>query len=194
MSDALKGLLGDDLYNQVLEKSGLKPNEFDLLKNYVPRSRLNEATEIKKQLEGKVTDFESQLKETKKMLSDNEDFKNKYSSLEEKYNNDISIKDIEIVNITKRSKLENKLIAEGAKHVELLLPKINLNNIKIDGDSLIGADDSIKLLKENYKDLFTTTNSNTNIPPVNNQQQNNNNNNSQDGLPTRSFFDGLINK
>lgn len=189
MSEALKSLLGDDLYNQVLEKSGLKPNEFDLLKNYVPRARLNEATEIKKQLEGKVTDFESQLKETKKMISDNEDFKNKYSSLETKFNNTLASKDKEILNINKRFKLETKLIAEGAKHVNLLLREVNYDNIKLDGDSLIGADDTIKSLKENYKDLFTTTNSNTTLPPdhANDQQ-----NNPSDIKFDQSFFDKYI--
>lgn len=191
MSDALKGLLGDDLYNQVLEKSGLKPNEFDILKNYVPRSRLNEVTEIKKQLEGKVTDFESQLKETKKLVSENEDFKNKYSSLESKYNNDIGLKDQEIINITKRAKLENKLVAEGAKHVNLLLKEVNLDNIKIDGDNLIGFDDTLKSLRENYQDMFTTSNSNTNHTPPSNQN-NNNNDNPSDMKLDRSFFDKFI--
>ena len=42
MSEAIKKLLGDELYNQVLEKSGLKSSEFDLLKNYIPKSRFNE--------------------------------------------------------------------------------------------------------------------------------------------------------
>lgn len=190
MSDALKGLLGDDLYNQVIEKSGLKPNEFDILKNYVPRTRLNEVNEIKKQLEGKVTDFESQLKETKKLVSENEDFKNKYSNLENKFNETLSMKDKEILNINKRAKLENKLISEGAKHVNLLLKEVNLENIKIDGDSLIGADDTIKSLKENYQDLFSTSNSNTNVTPTNTNQ--NTENNPSDMKLDRSFFDKFV--
>lgn len=190
MSEALKGLLGDELYNQVIEKSGLKPNEFDILKNYVPRSRLNEVTDIKKQLEGKVTDFESQLKETKKLLSDNEDYKNKYSSLENKYNNDIGLKDQEIINITKRAKLENRLVSEGAKHVNLLLKEVNLDNIKIDGDNLIGFDDTLKLLKENYQDMFTTSSSNSNHTPP--PETNNNNNNPNDIKLDDSFFEKFI--
>jgi hypothetical protein len=165
MSEAIKKLLGDELYNQVLEKSGLKSSEFDLLKNYIPKSRFNEVNEIKKQLEGKVTDFETQLNNTKKMLSDNEDYKNKYSELETKFNDTIAHKDKEITNISKMAIVESELMKAGAKHTNLLKREIDLESLKLDGDSLIGITDTINKLKTDYNDLFKTTKQTNNLNP-----------------------------
>lgn len=166
MSEAIKNILGEELYNQVTEK--IKPNEFDLLKNYVPKNRFHELNETKKQLEGKVTTFEDQLNKTKKMLADNEDFKNKYAALEETTNQTLAAKDKEILNIAKRSKVEAALMQSGAKHINLLSKEIDLDSLSLDGDNLIGINDVIEKMKTgDYKDMFVEkqTQNNVNITP-----------------------------
>ena len=194
MSDALKGLLGDDLYNQVIEKSGLKPNEFDLLKNYVPRSRLNEATKIKKELEDKVTNFENQAKETKKLLSENEDLKNKYNILEENSNKDREIYNNNISKIKMTGKAENAFIAKGGKHVDMLVKELNFDKMSFDGDNLLGLDAEVDRVMKERADFFTTSNSNTNHQPQPGSQQQQQQNNNPSDIPQfdQSFFDKFV--
>lgn len=187
MSEQIKKLLGDELYNKVLEKSGLKSNEFDLLKNYIPRGRFNEVSDVKKQLEGKVTDYEEQLIETKKLVSNNEEYKDKYNTLETKYNDNMAKKDAEISNIYKRSIVESELIKEGAKHIDLLSHKINLDDLKLENDKLIGITDTILSLKNDYKDMFVEKQTNNNVNKNNNSQNSSNNDDEDWGEVFKKF-------
>ncbi len=155
MSERFKQKVGEELYSQILA-AGVKETEFDMLDGYIPRARYNEVNDKYKQSNEKITLYESQLNDTKKLLDESGDYKNKYSSLEEKYNNDLQAKDNEVINITKRYALESVLAKEGAKHPRLLLKEINLENIKVEGENITGVDEVVSKLKESYSDLFVT--------------------------------------
>jgi Phage minor structural protein GP20 len=172
MSERLKQKIGEELYNKLIE-TGLKANEIDLLDGWIPKSRLNEEISKRKTLEEKIVTYESKGVEIDKLLKDNEELKNQYSTLNEKYKSDLEMKDTEIVNISKRTKIEKALFESGAMHADLLMSKINLDDLKIDGENIIGLTDKIAGLKTNYKELFkeTTTNSNTEAKPSENKQQ-----------------------
>lgn len=161
MSTRLKEKIGDELYNQILNK-GLKENEFDFIDGFVPRARMNEINDKYKATEAKIQSYESQLAETKDLLKDSQDFKDKYSQLEEKYSNDIKLKDKEIANTTKRFLVEQALTKEGAKHSSLLMKEIDLDKLTVENDSVLGMTDVMKNLKESYSDLFIETTSKTN--------------------------------
>jgi len=151
MSDLMK-VLGEELYNNVLEKVGDKKIGF--LDGYVPLSRFNEVNEKLKTSKEQITSFEKQVEETKKLLEKSEEYKGKYEELEANYNNSKTEYEANIQNITKKSAIEKKLLEEGAKHTKLIMSDINMDNIKIDGENLIGLDDEIKKAKETYNDLF----------------------------------------
>jgi hypothetical protein len=72
--------------------------------------------------------------------------------------------------------IKEYLTNQGAKHTDLLMKSINLDDIKIDGNQLIGISDITKSLKESYKELFIEKTTNTNKPPKNTDNNNNNNN------------------
>lgn len=163
MSERIKEKIGEELYNKVLE-AGLKADEFDLINdgNYIPRSRLNQVSDKLKATEGKVVSYEKQLEDTKKLLESSEDFKDKYNSLETKYNDDIQLKDKEILNISKRYAVESSLLKEGAKHTDLLLKDIDFENLTFDkNNNVLGIDDEMKRLKEKRSDFFPKTKSNS---------------------------------
>jgi len=165
MSERIKAKLGEDLYNQVT--AILKPTEFDLLEGYIPKNRFNEVNSEVKTLREQIEIHKKNIDDTKKLLESSEEFKTKYTELENKYSTDLQLKDKEIANISKISKIKEHLSKEGAKHVDLLLPKISLDTIKIDGDNLIGITDIVTNLKNSYGDLFKseTNNSNTDTKP-----------------------------
>jgi len=150
----IRELLGEN-YEAIIQKLDGK----ELIINdgsYIPRARLNEEIEKKKAYESKIATYESQIEETKTMLKDNEGLKNKYSELNTKYLNDLEAKDKEISNIKKVSLAEAALTAAGAKHVDLLLNKINTDSLTLDNNNLIGINDVIGNLKTTYEDLFVT--------------------------------------
>lgn len=153
MSKRLKEKIGEELYNKILE-SGLKESDFDLTDGYVPRQRLNEVSEKLKATEGKVTEYEKQVTETKKLLETNEDFKARFADLETKFKDTLKAKDIEIGNVLKKSLVKEKLIESGARHTNLLMKEIDLDNIKIENDKLFGFDEQLSSIKDAYKDLF----------------------------------------
>lgn len=152
MSEKVKEIIGEELYQQVVDKLGDK--KIDLLDGYIPRTRLNEVTEKLKIYEGKITSYEDQIKDTSKLLKDNEELKNSFESLQNKYKQDLTTKDIEISNITKRSILKSKLNENGAKYSDLLLKEVDISNLSIENDNIKDVDNIINTLKTNYSDMF----------------------------------------
>jgi hypothetical protein len=149
----IKELLGEELFKQVKEKIGSK----ELIindGNFIPRQRFNEVNDELKTTKEKVVSYEGQLAKTKDLIKDNEEFKTKYSELEDKFKVEVQNKDKEISNITKRSMVKEKLITSGAKHVSLLMKEIDLEAIELDKDNLKGFDDVLGKLKTDYDDLF----------------------------------------
>ena len=167
MSERIKQKLGDELYNQIIEK-GLKPNEFDLLDGHIPRTRFNEINDKFKASNEKIATYEQQLLETKKLLDESAEYRTKYSTLEQKYSSDLASKDKELQDISKRFLVEQHLTKEGAKHTKLLMKEIDLDKLTIEGENVLGLTDTIKELKTNYSDLFISKslsgNNKTNAP------------------------------
>lgn len=155
MSDRVKAKIGEELYNQILA-AGLKPSDFDLLDGFIPRTRFNEVSDKFKTSNEKILTYEQQLAETKKLLDESTEYKSKYSELETKYSTDLANKDKELSNISKRFLVEQHLTKQGAKHTKLLMKEIDLDGLTIEGENVLGLDKTIKDLKTNYQDLFTT--------------------------------------
>jgi predicted RNase H-like nuclease (RuvC/YqgF family) len=176
MSERIKDIIGDDLYNKVIEK--IKPTEFDLLEGYLPRSRYNE---IKSKLDVETSNSKSlsdQIEEMKKLGKNNEELKTKFTEMENNYKNQLTSHQTKLSNVTKKYKLENELLKNNAKHIDLLLNSLDLDKILIDDkENIVGLNDVVNGLKTNYKDLFVETN--TNSTQVDNNTSKNNQNNDE---------------
>ena len=168
MSDRIKTKIGEELYNQIIQK-GIKSNEFDLVDGWIPKQRFDEKNKEVKLLNEKIEQYTAKGVELDKLLKDNTDLKSQYETLNTKYLEEISCKDKEILNITKSSKVESKLKDAGAKFSDLLMTKIDLEKLTLDNGNLIGLDEVVTDLKSKYSDLFKTevTNSTTQ-PSINN--------------------------
>jgi predicted RNase H-like nuclease (RuvC/YqgF family) len=201
MSEAIKKIVGEDLYNQITAK-GLNPDKFDLLENYVPKdshlpkTRYNEIKEKLTATEEKIKTYESQLKEYDKLIKDseafkaeNEGFKTKLSDLETKYTNDLKVKDKQIENVLKKSLVKEHLITNGAQYIDLLIDKVNFDTVKVENDKLTGFDDQFKSMKENYKGLFIET---TNKQDGNTPQGGNDSGNTGGDNKWSSYVDNMF--
>jgi len=161
MSERIKEKIGEELYNQILTK-GLKSSDFDLLDGFVPRSRLNEVNDKLSVANKSIKTYEDKVKATEKLLADSEEFKTKYTSLSEKYEKDLAGKDEAMANISKKYHVETALLKEGARHISLLSKEIDFGKLSIEGDNVLGLNDTIKSLKKEYPDFFTVKTANAN--------------------------------
>jgi hypothetical protein len=163
MSERIKKIIGADLYAKVEEAAkvaGIKVKDIDLIpNNFVTVTRFNEVNSELKTSKEKITSYENQNSEVEKLLkgvnSENVgDLIGKFTTMKDTHKTELDAKDKEIANISKSSKVKDYLNKEGAKHTDLLMKSINLDDIKIDGDKLLGISDVVKTLKTDYKDLF----------------------------------------
>ena len=154
-------------------KNDIKVDDSIDEKNFITKSRFNEINDKYKAEAEKSKTLQKQVDETKTMLEGSEEYKTKYESLNEKYSNDIQLKDKEIANTSKRYLLDQKLRESGARHTRLLMKEIDLDKITVENDNLLGFDSTLESLKKDYSDMFEIKKSTNNVNTGNNNLDNN---------------------
>jgi hypothetical protein len=172
MSKRIKAKIGEEKYNKLKELLGddIRLDDIDIIpNNYVTKNRFDEVNTENNSNKQKLTSFENKDKSIKKLLEDTnsenvENLVNSYKSLETTHKDEIkniqSSNDNEITNLKKSYMVKDFLRDNGvtkSKNVDLLFKSINLENIKLENDKLIGASDILKSMKEDYSELFTKT-------------------------------------
>lgn len=130
----------------------------------VPKSRFDDKIQEAKDLQDQLTQRDKDLKELKKASEGNEDLKEKYDSLEEKYKNDKTEFENQLKATQRGSAI--KLALAGKVHdADLVASLLDGETIELDKDGNIakGLDDQIKTLKESKSFLFVDENSQPNI-------------------------------
>lgn len=143
----LAGILGD-AYTEDIDKkiSG------EIGKGFVAKSDFNVVNEAKKSLEGQVNTMTAQLDELKKadptkLQEEITRLQGENTAAKDKYE-----KDLEKIKLN--SAVEVALMGAKARDVKAVMPFIDMDIVKIDGDKLLGFDDQIKNLKETKGYLF----------------------------------------
>lgn len=126
----------------------------ELPKHFKPADLFNERNERVKELETQLTDRDKQLEELKKNVKGNEELTTKITELTEL--NKKTKEDFE-ERIKKQEfdfKLTDALRDAKVKNPKALKALLDINNIKLDGEKLLGLDDQLKTLKESDSYLF----------------------------------------
>lgn len=125
-------------------------------KSNVPLDRFNEVNETKKQLEKDVKERNKQLEELKKANASNEELKTQITNLQETNKKAEENFKAELSKIKLDNAIENALIGAKSKNNKAVKALLNLENIKLENDSLVGLDEQLKVLQsaENSKFLF----------------------------------------
>jgi chromosome segregation ATPase len=168
----LKDLLGEELYQQVQEQL---EEDTDLIVNdgnYIPREKLNEKNDKIEMLEGQLDDVKGQVNERDTQLEQlkndtqaSEELKSRIEELEaqnqeqkEEYENKIQQQEEEYQNKIEQQNFENSLELAlrdaQAKNPQAVKALLDTEEIKFDGDKLLGLEDQIESLKENESYLF----------------------------------------
>ncbi|WP_217563060.1 phage scaffolding protein [Paenibacillus sp. GbtcB18] len=152
----LKELLGEELYNNVMEKAGDK-HKLAIVSdgNWIPKEKFNEANTAKKQAEDTLKERDKQLEELKKSTKDNAELQGQIQKLQdenkaatEQYNADL--KELQL-----NSAL--KLALSGQAHdIDIVAGLLDKSKIELDeaGGIKGGLDDQVKALRESKGFLF----------------------------------------
>lgn len=126
------------------------------LKGYIPRARFNEVNDKKKDLEQQIKDRDKQLKDLEEKVKGYEDTEKIIKELQEANKKIKADYEGMIRDMTIHTAILVKLA--GTLYPDLLIPKFDKSKIVIGQDGIVsGIDNQIKIIKEQYKELFTPT-------------------------------------
>lgn len=137
-------------------KKVLKAYQDSLKDKYIPIERFNEVNEEKKELKTQIEERDTQLKELKVKAAGNEELTTKITELENLNNQTKEEYETKIAVLRKETAIELRLKDEKAKNVKAVKALLDLDNVTVDGDNLIGLDEQLKTLKEKESYLFGT--------------------------------------
>ncbi len=123
------------------------------LKSFIPKTRFDEINETKKELEQQIKERDKQLKQLQEKVKGNEELEKTIKDLQE--TNKATKKEYEakIKEMTINAAIQSKLT--DAKYPDLLISKFDKSKLSIAEDgTVLGIDEQLKTLKEQYKDLF----------------------------------------
>ena len=149
---SLKELLGEELYNQVIEKAG--DNKIAIVSdgNWIPKDKFDAKINEVKDLQKQIDDRDEELEELKKVNPDElqqtiTDLQEKYDTQKEEYEQKLQQQAFE-------HKLHDVLKDSGVRNVKAVKALLDTENIKLDGETLLGLDDQLKGLQESDPYLF----------------------------------------
>lgn len=123
------------------------------LKGYIPKARFDEVNNAKKDLENQLNDRDKQLKDLQEKVKGNEELEKTIKELQEANKATKEQYEDKIRDMTINAAIQSKLT--DAKYPDLLLTKFDQSKLSIAEDgTVLGIDEQLAVLKEQYKDLF----------------------------------------
>lgn len=123
------------------------------LKGYIPKARFDEVNNAKKDLENQLKDRDKQLKDLQEKVKGNEELEKTIKELQEANKATKEQYEAKIRDMTINAAIQSKLT--DAKYPDLLLTKFDRSKLSIAEDgTVLGVDEQLAVLKEQYKDLF----------------------------------------
>ena len=139
--------LTEEQANKVLEAYS------EELKGYIPKARFDEVNNAKKDLEQQLKERDKQLKELQEKVKGNEELEKTIKELQETNKATKEQYEAKIRDMTINAAIQSKLT--DAKYPDLLISKFDKSKLSIAEDgTVLGIDEQLKTLKEQYKDLF----------------------------------------
>jgi len=161
--DKLKELLGEELYNQVIEKIGDTP--ISVGEGKIPMDRFNEVNNKKKELEKKVELLEADLRAFKE---DSDTLLLAKNKLEE-----------ELKTTKLNNAIETTLIQTGAKNIRTVKALLDMSKVVEDEEGIKGIEEQINALKQSDPYLFNNNKVEGNAPNTTNL--------GEDGITKKDF-------
>lgn len=161
MSEAVKKVIGEELYSQISEKLG---EGQDLMLNdgsYIPKTRFSEVNEAKRQMEAELTTLKSEKTEIEKTLealkSDAETSKATKEQLSLMEQALVKVKedsDKMVAQLKKEHTFDLSVNALKPKNLKAVKALFDIDKVSVDGENLVGFQDQAERIKAENPYLF----------------------------------------
>ncbi|MCG5104443.1 phage scaffolding protein [Oceanobacillus alkalisoli] len=148
----LKELLGEELYNQVIEKAGDKKIAVVSDGNWFPKEKFDTVNNENKSLKQQVKDRDKQLNDLKGV--DPEKLQQKITDLQQANKDKDKEHREQTAKQQKEFAIELALRDANALNTKAVKALLDTDSIKLDGETLLGLDDQLKTLQESDAYLF----------------------------------------
>lgn len=127
----------------------------DELKDYIPRSRMNEVNEENKTLKKSVADRDKQLDELKKSSGDNAELKKQIEALQQQNAEQQKAHETELKQLKLDNAIDTALTIAGARNVKAVKPFIDSAKIKLgEYGALTGLEEQLNEIMKTDSYLF----------------------------------------
>jgi hypothetical protein len=150
----LKELLGEDLYNQVMQKAGDSKIAIVSDGNWFPKDKFDQVNSDNKDLKKQLKDRDVQLSELKTKATGNEELTKQINELTELNKKTAADYQAKLDQQSFDFALKDALSGAKAKNPKAVEALLNKDSIKLDGDKLLGLDEQLKGIKESDSYLF----------------------------------------
>lgn len=151
-------LKGDQMNKEQLQAIGLSEEQInavlDGFKGYVPPSRFNEVNEAKKQAEALLKERDTQLETFKVSLSNQDELSKQIESLQKENQRSKDKYERDLLAMKRDNAVDMELTRCGARNIKAVKALLDLNNISLQDDKLIGLSDQLKALQSDEATSF----------------------------------------
>lgn len=148
----LKEMLGEELYNQVMEKAG--DNKIAIVSDgqWIPKQKFDDVNTSLKDFKDQLKERDDQLEELKKI--DAEGLQQKIQELQQENETTKNDYEQQLQQKTFDYALKDALTGAKVRNPKAAKALLDLESIKLDGDKLLGLDDQLKAIQESDPYLF----------------------------------------
>ena len=152
----LEEILGEDLYNQVMEKVGEDTTLaiVDANEPMIPKHRLDKVISERNQLKEVIAERDRQLTDLKGGAGDTDTLKQQIAELQAKNKATAEEYEGRLQQQRFSTALERAAVKAQARNPRAVISLMDTSKLTLDGDELVGADEQIAALKQSDPYLF----------------------------------------
>jgi hypothetical protein len=155
-----------DWLKEILKKAGIPEDKLDstiaevnkeLPKYFIPKDKYNEVAEAKKKLEADIQERDKQLEQLKNAAGNSEELKAQIEQLQAENQKAAEEWQAKMAQMQLDFAIDKALTAAKAKNPKAVKALLDMENVKLDGDKLLGLDDQLKAIQQSDPYLFGET-------------------------------------
>lgn len=154
----LREIIGEELFKQLPDdkQKEYESKDYEDVSGgaYIPKARFDQVNQEAKTYKGQVDEREKQIIKIKEEYKDVDGLKEKLEKLELENKTQKETHEGELAKIAFDNALEKGLNAFNVKDKTLIMAKLNKENLKVDGENIIGLKEQIEPLQKSHEYLF----------------------------------------
>ena len=152
-----------DWLKELLKKAGIPEDKLDstitdinkeLPKHFIPKGKYNEVAEAKKKLETDIQERDKQLEQLKNAAGNSEELKAQIEQLQAENQKAAEEWQAKMAQMQLDFAIEKALATAKAKNAKAVKALLDMEKVKLDGETLIGLDEQLKALQQSDPYLF----------------------------------------